>query len=285
LDHPDPLRYKRTVTEREQTYWTETMDGAWEFSRRVETGQLVECGEPLVCVATTGQDADVPLDLPTGLKLGLFERMFYLRQTVMDKLLSAAEGLRSRGIGVRVLDAYRTMKTQIHGARERWCHDLVLKQVQRETGLDRPPVDHVYRRLAAWTALTPKFANHTAGSAFDVQLFDIATGDTLDMGGEYPECTIRTPMDSPFISATQRTNRQLLRENFENTGLRAYPFEFWHFSFGDVDWALLTDSELPAQFGPVEFDPIAGTLAPITDLTTPLLTVEQLAHSLGDRVS
>ena len=144
---------------------------------------------------------------------------------------------------------------------------------------------HVYRRLAAWTALTPKFANHTAGSAFDVQLFDAATGRPLDMGGEYPECTVRTPMASPFISAQQQANRELLRDAFETTGLRAYPFEFWHFSFGDLDHALLTESDTPAPFGPVHFDPATRQHTPIIDLTTPLLTLEQLAQSLGEQVT
>ena len=268
----------------EQAYWSQTMDSAWTFSQQASSGTIAECGEPLVCIAATARAAGVPLELPAGLKLGLFERMFYLRESVMGKLLAAAEGLRSRGLGVRVLDAYRTMATQIHGAREPWCHNLVLQQVQRETGLDRPPVDHVYRRLTAWTALTPKFANHTAGSAFDVQLFDVATGDTLDMGGEYPECTVRTPMASPFITSEQRTNRDLLRDAFESTGLRAYPFEFWHFSVGDLDHTILTGSDAPAQFGPVDFDPLTGTQTPIADLDTPLLTLEQLARSLGDRV-
>jgi D-alanyl-D-alanine dipeptidase len=273
------------MTEHEQTYWTQTMEDAWAFAQRVETGAIAECGEPMVCIRAASEDAGVPLELPTGLKLGLFERLFYLRQSVMDKLLVAAGALRSRGIGVRVLDAYRTMGTQIHGARERWCHDLVLAQVQRETGVERPPVEHVYRRLAAWTALTPKFANHTAGSAFDVQLFDVATGETLDMGGEYPECTIRTPMDSPFITDGQRANRELLQSTFESTGLRAYPFEFWHFSFGDLDHALLTDSDAPARFAPVAFDPHTGSQTPYPDLDTPLLTIDQLARSLGDQVS
>jgi len=285
LNRSTRLRYNKHMTEHEQTYWTQTMEDAWAFAQRVESGAIAECGEPLVCIRTASEDAEVPLELPTGLKLGLFPRLFYLRESVMEKLLIAASALRSRGIGTRVLDAYRTMETQIHGARERWCHDLVLTQVQRETGLDRPPVEHVYRRLAAWTALTPKFANHTAGSAFDAQLFDLATHETLDMGGEYPECTIRTPMDSPFVTDEQRGNRELLRESFEATGLRAYPFEFWHFSFGDLDHALLTDSVSPARFSPIEFDPDTQTQTPFPDLDTPLLTIEQLAQSLGNQVS
>ena len=63
----------------------------------------------------------------------------------------------------------------------------------------------------------------------------------------------------------------------------AYPYEFWHYSYGDVDWAVLTDDERPARYGPVDFDRRTGAVTPVAEerLLEPLLPKEHVRAYLG----
>jgi len=40
----------------------------------------------------------------------------------------------------------------------------------------------------------------------------------------------RTPMSSPFVSASARNNRKQISEIMLGCGFIAYPYEFWHYS-------------------------------------------------------
>ncbi len=50
---------------------------------------------------------------------------------------------------------------------------------------------------------------------------------------------------APDISEEARANRQLLGTVLTAAGLVNYPTEWWHWSFGDRYWALLTESPRP----------------------------------------
>jgi D-alanyl-D-alanine dipeptidase len=146
-----------------------------------------------------------------------------------------------------------------------------------------PSADLLWRRISVLTATVPKFANHTCGSAVDVSILHRGTGRELDRGGPYLDLSERTPMDSPFISREARRNRGLINRIFAEHGFLAYPYEFWHYSHGDADHALLSGLNTPAVYGPVDLDLDTGHVTTFPTPLEPLLTLDHVAAFLERR--
>ena len=96
-------------------------------------------------------------------------------------------------------------------------------------------------------------APHVAGAAVDLTLADVC-GDDLDLGTPIdatPEQSDgRCYFAADGIGADARAHRDLLRRVLEGQGLVNYPTEWWHWSFGDRYWALVTGAA-HATYGPV----------------------------------
>jgi D-alanyl-D-alanine dipeptidase len=59
--------------------------------------------------------------------------------------------------------------------------------------------------------------------------------------------------DAPQVSRQARANRELLARVLRGVGLVNYPTEWWHRSYGDRYWALMTGAPA-ALYGPVAAD-------------------------------
>jgi D-alanyl-D-alanine dipeptidase len=114
------------------------------------------------------------------------------------------------------------------------------------------PVDELERLTSRFVAPVD-VAPHVAGAAVDLTLAD-ACGDDLDLGTPIdatPEQSDgRCYFAAAGIGADARAHRDLLRRVLEGRGLVNYPTEWWHWSFGDRYWALLTGAA-HATYGPV----------------------------------
>jgi D-alanyl-D-alanine dipeptidase len=266
------------MQDRQETqYWAACMEEAWELMQRLLDYPVEECGEPMVMLPGLAREQGVPMEFPAGKKRGLFPRLFALRESLVEPLFRVAKAMVRRGWLLRVEDAYRPLAVQGQGATSDFVLGTALGQVRWELGGAWPTPEFLYRRLACWTAIVPKFANHTSGSALDVTVLELDTGIEVDRGGVYPEFSVRTPMDSPFIGARAKRNRQEANEMFAAEGFLPYPFEFWHYSWGDADAELAMGGKRPGRYGPVHWDPATGDLAVEEDVLRPLLTVEQVA--------
>ena len=84
---------------------------------------------------------------------------------------------------LKIEDAYRTPATQRKGACSEYVVRTVLDNVRWELGGADPTPELLFRRLAAWTATVPKFANHTSGSAVDVSVLNRRDGRAVNLGG------------------------------------------------------------------------------------------------------
>ena len=60
----------------------------------------------------------------------------------------------------------------------------------------------------------------------------------------------------PHLDAQARAHRAVLRTALEGAGLVNYPTEWWHWSFGDRYWAVVTGAPV-ALYGPVA-GPLGG---------------------------
>lgn len=72
-------------------------------------------------------------------------------------------------------------------------------------------------------------SRHNRGAAIDLNLYDLATGQPVDMVGTYDEFSPRSFPDYPGGTSRQRWQRDLLRRTMEAEGFSVYEAEWWHF--------------------------------------------------------
>lgn len=93
-------------------------------------------------------------------------------------------------------------------------------------------------------------SGHMAACAVDITLCDL-NGNELDMGIPIFEKNHLTATIAEGVSENAKTNRALLKNTLEDTGLVNYPAEWWHYSYGDHQWAWLTGRK-EALYGPID---------------------------------
>lgn len=76
-------------------------------------------------------------------------------------------------------------------------------------------------------------SRHNRGSAIDLNLYDLTTGEPADMVGGYDEFSPRSYPDYPGGTSRQRWLRELLRRTMEAEGFTVYEAEWWHFDHED----------------------------------------------------
>ncbi|MEW1656004.1 M15 family metallopeptidase [Streptomyces sp. NPDC093707] len=195
-----------------------------------------DCGEPLAEVAAL---APVTLDPRERDTAGAYGRA---RAGVCARLRTAAAAL-PEGFGLLVIEGHRS------GAEQARRFARYEDRVRAAGHTD--PVE-VRRRAAAFVSPV-EVAPHCAGAALDLTLVD-ARGVELDMGcpvnGHRTGAERLCPLHAPDLSDTAQRNRTLLARALTDAGFVNYPSEWWHWSYGDRYWALLTGAAA-AVYGPV----------------------------------
>ena len=169
----------------------------------------------------------------------------YLRRSVAQALLKAAKHFNNIGYGLKVESTYRSLAEQKIKFKRRY--KLLKKQYPKLTK------DEIIELAGTYTGAIPVLAAHTAGAAVDVLLIDLKTGDLIDFGVPYPHGGVEAHGDYRGFNKPITQNRQVLRKGMEKFGFVNYPFEYWHFSIGDVCAAYLT-GQREAIFAPINFD-------------------------------
>jgi len=133
------------------------------------------------------------------------EARAFLRPRVAGDLVRAHVGLRPRGFGLLVFDAYRPLS------------------VTRTFWEELPPEK---RRFVANPA---KGSQHNRGCAVDVSLYELASGREVEMPSAYDEMTPRASPRYTGGAPEARAHRDLLRAALESAGFRVNRGEWWHF--------------------------------------------------------
>ncbi len=132
----------------------------------------------------------------------------FLQRPAAEALARAHASLAARGYGLLVHDAYRP-----------W---YVTKMFWDATPLAQ----------RIFVADPAEGSRHNRGCAVDLTLFDLATGEPVEMVGLYDEMSARSYPDYVGGTSLQRWHRELLRDALEAEGFRVYQYEWWHFDFG-----------------------------------------------------
>lgn len=196
---------------------------------RVRSIDVVECGEPLVRLAT---------DLsPAGA----------LVRTGLAQRLAAADAMLPLGVRLRVVEGFRPVASQ----------RAIIAAYDAQVRRHHPEADEAeVARLTSRFVSPVDVAPHVAGAAVDLTLVD-ACGEPLDLGTEIDatpeESDGRCWFAADGIGADARAHRELLARVLGAQGLVNYPTEWWHWSFGDRYWALVCGAG-HAVYGPVSVE-------------------------------
>ncbi|MFO0909192.1 MAG: M15 family metallopeptidase [Isosphaeraceae bacterium] len=133
----------------------------------------------------------------------------FLQRPAAMALLAAHRELRNDGFGLLIHDAYRP-----------WH---VTKMFWDAT----PPSGR------GFVADPSKGSKHNRGCAVDLTLYDLATGQPVEMVGGYDEFSTRSSPRYPGGTSLHRWRRDRLRRAMEAQGFAVQEVEWWHFDFKD----------------------------------------------------
>lgn len=131
----------------------------------------------------------------------------FLQRPAAEALLRVLRKLQPLGYGLLIHDAYRP-----------W---YVTKLFWDAT----PPEDHNF------VADPQKGSKHNRGCAVDLTLYDLASGNVIEMPGLYDEMSPRSFPTFPGGTSLQRWHRDLLRRAMESEGFTVDQNEWWHFDY------------------------------------------------------
>lgn len=172
------------------------------------------------------------------------KKSFFLRKNVAQSLIKASEYFNKKGLILSVESSYRSIDEQKKRFLKRYKE--IKKNFPKKTEEDYLKLANIY------TAGIPIFASHIAGASVDVLLQTIK-GKTLYFGAHYPKGDIQSVTNYPHLSKTAKNNRKILKNGMEKSGFVNYPFEYWHYSIGDVCATYLSKQKY-AKYGPVNYD-------------------------------
>lgn len=257
-------------------YWVEQLEAGHAYVQRVLGHPIAEGGEPLVDLADAARAAGVALAFSEAPHALGRPRLFVVRAALVEPLLAAAAELRAIDHTLVIEDAFRTREMQRDLAlSDRFLEPLVAILARAEPEASPATLVH---RLAVLIAARPKVAGHMAGAAVDVSVLG-PDGRELDRGGTYPTVSEVMPMASPFVSEEAAEHRRFVTDLMGRHGFAPFPFEFWHYSRGDVFERVAHSDPRPAAYGPVDLR-ADGSVEPIADQLTPFHDEAEMAARL-----
>ena len=128
-----------------------------------------------------------------------------LRKVVADALAKALEKLSEQGLGIILFDCYRPLSVQ----QKMW--ELVPNPI--------------------YVANPAKGSMHNRGNAVDISLYDLKTGELLNMGTDFDYFGKEAHHAYNQLPKQVLNNRLLLKNTMENIGFKSITSEWWHYSY------------------------------------------------------
>jgi D-alanyl-D-alanine dipeptidase len=143
-----------------------------------------------------------------------------------DALADALQEAKTRaaaiGFGLLLWDAYRP---------QRAVDRFVEWSAQPEDGRTKQRFYPNIDRAAMFTSgyVAPK-SGHSRGSAVDLTLYRLDTGELVPMGGGHDFMDERSHHGAQGITAVEARNRETLCDVMEHSGFERYDHEWWHYA-------------------------------------------------------
>lgn len=167
----------------------------------------------------------------------------FVRENVA-KLLVAAQKKMPKSWNIKLFEGHRSLKFQkilfdeLYAVKKKEFPNLSHENIFLKTIEVVSPIDN----LDGSKNIPP----HSTGAAVDISIVD-DTGNPVPMG-LFPEEDLTQDTETfetnstkvPIVVQEQRRN---LCEIMQNVGFVNYPYEWWHYSYGDRYWAYVTNSD------------------------------------------
>ncbi|MDK2871774.1 MAG: zinc D-Ala-D-Ala dipeptidase [bacterium] len=227
--------------------------GEWDWTQ-VKNKKIRENGEKLVPLSLFPERILVrPQYFIQGIDGALPE--CYAREEVYRKLIEASK-LLPQGYKFVIFDAWRPIKVQYS------LFDTLKKKFKKQNpNLPEEELNQMTLRFVALPSTDPqKPSPHNTGGAVDLTIAD-ETGNLLYMGTDYDDPTEKSKtsyfeelllegarLSEKEVEAMQ--NRRLLYHVMTSVGFTNYIDEWWHFDYGNQNWAWIKNEEY-ALYGPI----------------------------------
>lgn len=152
-----------------------------------------------------------------------------LRKRAYEKLIKANELIKKSrpNCSLFITYGYRSLERQT---------ERFLEILRRVSCRFYSSANELYEEAHRYVAV-PTVAGHPTGGAVDVVIVDLSE-KKLDFGSkQYDYSTKNCYVFSPNISKKARNNRMFLRKIIMKVGFAPFDGEWWHFSYGDREWA------------------------------------------------
>lgn len=210
--------------------------------KQIKAVPINETNEEMVSLSQAGfpiSPYNKTLDLSTGDDL-------FVRRGLLEKLWLAQEFVKAAlddDYELQVTYAYRQPSIQ-----ERKFIKIIAREIQNNPEASNEEwINNTHRYIAC-----PDVAGHPTGGAVDVWIIK-SDGTLLDMGTPTHTLSEDSYVFSPFISDEAQQNRALLRNAMQRAGFAPFDGEWWHFSYGDREWAVVA-GQAYALYGQIDFD-------------------------------
>lgn len=151
--------------------------------------------------------------------------VLYLTREAATALGEVQHALATEGLGLKVFDGYRPQRAVDDFMQ--WASDPD----------DRAMKDAYYPAIDKFMLIPNGYiarrSSHTRGSAVDLTLIDLRTGEELDMGSPYDFFDPISWPSSASVSEAARDNRGKLRNIMVQHGFEPLEEEWWHFKLRD----------------------------------------------------
>lgn len=166
-----------------------------------------------------------------GEKLISFQDNFLLRENVVKKLKQVEIQLQSINPNyvIQVLSGFRDMSKQIKMFKNQLS--LISQKRFYQNSVD------LYEKVHQYIAV-PSVAGHPTGGAVDLLIINKNTNKPINFGSNYLDFNdSNIKYFSKLITNQEKENRKLLRQIMIQNEFAPFDGEWWHFSYGDKEWA------------------------------------------------
>ena len=225
--------------------WNIPMTECFSYSQ-LKSICINDCGEKLVDLNTIENLQLLVGPTPEKLKSYVSHGM-WVRNSVADKLQLAQQIISKQQNNYKILVRYAYRHPEVQ---KKYFNDFYDKSKLEHPNLSKEELlEYVHHYMAI-----PEVGGHPAGAAIDILLIDVNTGHEVDMGSLIADFSdmSKVKVFSDTITKQQLDNRLLLRKSMMQAGFAPYDFEWWHFSYGDREWACYYQKE-SAIYGEVDF--------------------------------
>ena len=158
-----------------------------------------------------------------------------VRKSVYYKLQKVAEKLKEINSNYKLIVVYGFRALEI----QKEYFNEIYNEVKDKFENEMEMLEYIHKKIAV-----PEVAGHPTGGAVDIAIFDEEKNVIIDFGSKILDWDDeKCYYNSDEISEVARSNRKLLRELMINEGFAPFDGEWWHFSYGDKEWAFYYDKE------------------------------------------